>query len=223
MTNSKSGPTKLVFDIETAPLLADAYTPLQIEIINKKLDNALRLRPNLDQAEEIRKIKSIDPFLGRIVCIGLYSPDDDRAIGLHNDANEKDILKNFWKILAEFDGTFISYNGVKFDVPFILKRSMIHGLLPTNKNFLNYTSYNSFPPHFDVMLQMAGRDGYISLETAAEMFGVKSSKTGGVKAKNVAEAFYGGRTAEIVEYCIADTKCTYDVFKIVKNYVYSKY
>lgn len=208
----------LVFDIETAPFKAEEYSDVQLQYINKKLSAALGRNPNLDPLAEEGKIKGTDPYLSRIVCIGLYYPDRDLKVAL-TDQDEKVLLQRFWSAIASFNGLFVSYNGVKFDVPYILKRSMKYGIYPTNNLFLQYTKYDPFPPHFDVMLQLCGREWYYGLKEACDFLGVPSPKEGAVTASGVEAAFYSGRINEIAEYCLRDLESTYKIYEIVKHYV----
>ena len=144
-----------------------------------------------------------NPFFGEIVCIGIRQVNDtgqfdERAIV----GTEKEILCEFWRILSKFQrGIFISYNGIAFDVPFILKRSMFHGLTPTNKLFLDKRRFSKFP-HFDVKLVFSDFDRYqgCTLRLACEHMGIESPKEGEIKAEDVAQAFEDGKINEIAEY-----------------------
>lgn len=222
----------LVFDIETIPFEDNVYTDDQLELIRKRLDRSGRgfQTPNgvvtEDEAKrvlnEVKKIKALDAFLSRVICIGMYFPLSGQKYAI-TDPNEKIILQKFWADIKDFQGHFISFNGVKFDVPYILKRSMVHGILPTNKSFLSYTKYDPFPPHFDVMLQIPGRESFIGLKATCDALGVPSPKEGAIRAENVAEAYAQGRIQEIAEYCLRDIQSTYEIYKKVKNYTYNQY
>lgn len=209
----------IVYDIETVPFLEHEYTAIQKEYVQRKMKQALGRNPDLDPVSEESKIKGIDAFLAKIVCIGLSFPNTGGGtVALIGD--EKDILTQFWERIGKYGKPlFISYNGIKFDVPFILRRSMKHGIEPTNREFLQIAKFIPFPPHFDVMQQLSGRDGYYSLKQACDFFGIPSPKDGAVVAESVSEAFYSGRISQIAEYCLRDLESTYKVFKILSPYV----
>ena len=133
---------------------------------------------------------------------------------------EKELLKNFWDVIGKVPtATWVSFNGLKFDVNFIVMRSLYHKILPTNKNFLNTSKFRKYP-HFDVMAWMADW-GYPSptLDIACDIAGVQSSKEGEIKAKDVAQAFEDGKIDEIAEYCEEDVCATLEVYLQLKHYV----
>lgn len=136
---------------------------------------------------------------------------------------EKDILQNFWEILGKLEKdrtTFVSYNGIGFDVPFINIRSLYYNIIPTNQAFLNLRRFQKYP-HFDVMQWLANWDNMakISLELACETMKIDNPKSGDIKAKDVAQAFKDGFIKKIAEYCERDVKATLELYLKVKHYV----
>lgn len=188
------------------------------DLIMRKLERALRTNPGIDVDAERRKIMATDPLLGQIVCIGMHYAPSDVSVVL-TDKSEKVILEKFWKAIASFNGVFIGFNSVRFDVPFIIRRSMLHRITPTNKTFLQCTKFDPYPPHFDVMLQLSGRDGFISLKNACAAFGIPSPKDGAIRADGVETAYYSGKIKEISEYCLRDVIATYKLYEIIINYI----
>ena len=208
----------LVFDIETVPYKEEDYSETQHEFVEKRLRTALLRNSSLDPVAEKSKIRGTDPYLSRIVCIGLYYPQTGQRLALTNES-ERVILTSFWEQLKGYSGLFISYNGIRFDIPFIIKRSIYHGISPSNMSFLAYTKYNPNPPHFDVMLQLCGRETPYALKEACDFFGVPSPKEGAVSAATVAEAYYSGRIQEIAEYCLRDLESTYKLYQKIRLYI----
>lgn len=209
----------LVYDIETVPFRDEEYSEIQKGYIQKKLSSAVRRDPDVDLKAKEGEIKGTDPYLSRVVCIGLYYPMKGQSLALTND-DEKTILEAFWSNIAGYNGVFISYNGIRFDVPYIIRRSLHHGLKPTNLQFLQYTKYDPFPPHFDVFLAISGgREQFYSLHEACDFFNVKSPKEGGIVASQVAEFYYSGRIKEIADYCLRDLESTYKLFEKVRPFV----
>jgi 3'-5' exonuclease len=208
----------IVFDIETVPLEEATLSKNQLGYIQKKLDSAKLRNPALDEAAERSKIRGTDAYLSRIVCIGLYYPQTGQQIALTNES-EKAILESFWAAIGRDNGLYISYNGIRFDVPFILKRSIVHGINPTSNAFLQYTKYNPCPPHFDVMVQIGGRDSNYALKEMCDLFSVPSPKEGAVTGESVAQAYKEGRITEIAEYCLRDVVSTYQLYTKIKPFV----
>ena len=211
----------LGFDIETIPQNENNLTRAQQDWIDSKMVYALaKAAPGEDPLEIKRKLMATNPYLGEIVCISLgeivYSTVSTESI----IGTEEEILKRFWEILGSIGPTtFVSFNGLKFDVNFITMRSLHHKILPTNKAFLNTSKFRKFP-HFDVMAWMADW-GYPAprLDIACDLAGVKSSKEGDIKAKDVAQAFLDGRITEIAEYCEEDVRATLEVYLQLKSYI----
>lgn len=208
----------IVFDIETVNFPVDQYSEVQKEHVKKKLDQAIARNPDLDARAEEGKIKGTDPYLSRVVCIGMFFPDTGRKLAIIND-DEKVLLENFWKEIRT-ENLFISYNGVKFDVPYLIKRSIKHGVACSNPEFLKYTIYNPLPPHFDVMLQLCGKESFYSLKMACDFFDVPSPKEGAVSSSNVTEAYYSGRIEQIAEYCLRDIESTFQLYLKLKPFVF---
>jgi predicted PolB exonuclease-like 3'-5' exonuclease len=209
---------RLAFDIETIPLAPGEYPPELDELVAKKLERALKSNPEANRAAETKKVMATDPLLGRIVCIGMYYPNSDTKVTLTDDS-EKVILEKFWKAITVFPGIFVGFNTVRFDCPFIVKRSIIHGVKPTNPSFLQFNRYDPYPPHFDVMLALSGREGFVSLKHACAALGIPSSKDGGVVASNVEDAYRAGRIKEIADYCLRDVIATYKLYEKLEDYV----
>lgn len=208
------------FDIETIPQ-QKTLSRAQEEWLDKKLEYALDKAPSYESKEETkRRVMATNPYLGEIVCISLGEVSSTQIRTESFTGDEKEILKNFWKTIGKVsNATYVSFNGLKFDVNFIVIRSMYHKILPTNKQFLNTSKYRKFP-HFDVMAWMSDW-GYPAptLDIACDVAGVKSSKEGEIKAKDVAQAFDDGKIDEIAEYCEEDVRATLEVYLKLKNYV----
>lgn len=212
--------SKVVIDIETIPQAASTLTEGQLQIINRKTKTILDKDPKADIEKEKSKIQSLDPYLGQIVCIGMLFPEDGREVRLSQETmTERELLVEFWKEISKFNGTYIHYNGKSFDCPFITKRSMVNSVLPTNRNFFNYTKYDPLPTHFDIMIQISGVGAYISLDHACQIFKIPSPKTGVVKAENVYTAYLEGRIDEIMDYCMLDLYSELELYKIALNYI----
>jgi 3'-5' exonuclease len=211
----------LVFDIETIPYKDEELSDLQRNYLDRRINTVKLRNPDVDMEAESGKIKSTDPYLGKVICIGLYYPEINRELTLIG--HEVDILRKFWAEIKDFNGGYISYNGTRFDVPFIMKRSIHYNLLPTNRTFLYHTTYNPCPPHYDVYVMMCGRDGpSYGLKHVCDFLGIPSPKDGAVSAENVAKAYDDGRIIEIAEYCMRDIKSTYEAFNKVFPFVVLK-
>ena len=211
----------LSFDIETIPQ-PEALSDIQKNELDKRIDKYLDKNPKETHEDAKSLIMGTSPYFGKIICIGLYRINTKEGIEkeIAITGKEENILIRFWNMIEKFDGLFVSYNGVKFDVPFIMKRSMKYNILPTNINFLQTNPYKKYP-HFDVQNILAdfNRFDAVSLRLACDLMDVPSPKEGEIKAEDVAEAYRDGRIQEIADYCVRDVKATFEVYKRLKNYI----
>jgi len=224
----------LIFDIETIP----QQTPLtdsQKVLLAKELkrfypDGPPDALPSdkefLDYKEEYRKQCAVNPYLGEIVCICTMRVSEDRfkpgSIKTHIESfygSEKSMLEGFWNYIRREKFRFVSYNGLGFDIHWILKKSMKYGIRPTNDDFLVTRRFQRWP-HFDVMaiLQDWDRRFSVPLDLACETFGIQTPKGGAIVAKTVEQTYKSGNIAGIVEYCEKDLTATHELYKIVSQY-----
>lgn len=209
----------LTFDIETIPQ-QDPLSEVQQEELDKRLSTYLNRNPDANEEEAKSLLMGTSPYFGEIVTIGLlkhvgYESESRALIG-----TEREILEQFWSLVGRHRGVFVSYNGLTFDVPFIVKRSMKYNIVPTNNNFLNTRRFQRFP-HFDVKEVIADWDRFAAptLRLACELLGVPSPKEGEVKAEDVARVFKEpGGIQKIADYCVRDLVATYKVYEKVKQY-----
>lgn len=213
--------SKITFDIETIPQRAPLSLTQQEELAKKLQRMQAGKIEEIDQEASTSLIMGTSPYFGEIITIGLLFDD-----GMGNTSElalvgeEKEILENFWNMIKSHKSAlFISYNGLSFDVPFIVKRSMHWGILPTNQTFLNTKRFQKYP-HFDVKDIISDFDKFAapSLRLACDLFGIPSPKEEEIKAENVAQAFAQGRIKEIAEYCKRDIVATYELYKKLQGY-----
>jgi len=216
---------EVVFDVETIPQQAP-LSLIQGEELAIKMNRYFKANPSAtpdDGIKHRRMLMGTSPYFGEIVCICLLVIHntgriiEEKIIGI-----EQEILNRFWNILKPLprNNTFISYNGLNFDVPFIAKRSMKHRIYPTNTNFLNTKRYQRWP-HFDVyqwVTDWSPRNA-VSLRLLSDFNGIPSPKEGDIKAEKVEEAFLAGKINDIANYCLRDTHATLANYNLLKNYL----
>src|SRR3972149_10059635 len=118
---------KIVLDIETIPIAESNYHLIEAIAPPSKYQTEEEIRI---WREEQYRLTALDGTLGRIFCIGLLilssenEPGDGFAFYGHDEA---EILKRFWEIIKrKTHPLIICHNGLSFDLPFIIKRSIIH-------------------------------------------------------------------------------------------------
>ena len=214
----------ICFDIETIPQQAP-LSIIQEEELEKKMQWRIASTTTPKELDELRrKTMGTNPYFGEIVCIGMYRKNNTSGKMQEGETalvgTETQILDKFWSIISKFNGTYLSYNGLGFDVPFIKVRSMINTIKPTNTNFLNTKRFSAWP-HHDVAMLLADWDKFkmVSLRLACEVMGIPSPKEGEIKAENVEQAFKDGNIQGIADYCSADTRTTYQLFDLQRQYM----
>lgn len=219
------------FDIETVPI--ENLSKAQTTEYKKVMNNLIKRRyPNndytLSDLKDLRNLaRSVSPFLGKICVIGIHYKDDagnTQSEALYGE-DESKILIKFWSYLAQFDkGLFISFNGLAFDVPFIIKRSMFHRITPTNNSFLDLRRFSVYP-HFDVKMVLGDWDKYATgtLDLITNFLSIPSPKEGKVAAKDVYDAYRSGHLKEVADYCGRDVAATYEVYSVVKDFVFNPF
>lgn len=227
----------LVFDIETVPQDGPLSSAQEAQL-EKKLKGecqlpyltgsaylALKEEEKRHYDSKVKMIRGTDPYLGKIVVIGLLHAQESSGFGKSAinkfaiTGKEEDILKEFWAYLSKERFRFISYNGLGFDVPWIIKRSMHHGIQPTNENFLITRRYTRWP-HTDLQQVLADWDrrNSCTLDLACETFGIPTPKDGKIAAADVASEFEKGNIKGIADYCVKDITATYELFKLAEQY-----
>lgn len=215
----------LTFDIETIPQ-QEPLTDIQQEELNRQLEKTFARNLEITEEEKFktrRLLMATNPFYGEIICIGLHKAVGDEFGTTALIGSERVILEKFWKILTTFKGLYISFNGLGFDIPFILKRSMKYGLIPTSNDFLDLKRF-SRKPHFDVKLIIGDWDRYApgTLRLICEHLGIDSPKEGIVKAENVEDEYKKGNIQAIADYCLKDVVATYKAYLKLNKYLYQQ-
>jgi len=111
-----------------------------------------------------------------------------------------------------FKDTIVGHNIIDFDLPFILKCSIINGVRPTvDFCFARYQRQ----PIFDTMREWDcwSYKDWTSLDKLAIVLGLPSPKDGEITGANLYEAYLEGSHREIYEYCMRDVKTTRNAYR----------
>lgn len=223
----------LVFDIETIPQTKN-LTEIQAETMHARVARHLERNEDAELDGTTRLLSAINPLFGQVIAVGAFELSNRFPDGRYlsfvadviTDANginhprESKLLEEWWEHIKSFKGTFVGFNSLKFDAPFIITRSMYHNVMPTSNLFLNLKMFGSWP-HYDVMQHISNWSApKPSLDLTCDFFGITSPKLGGITAETVAKAFADGNIEGIKTYCLEDVRATYEIYKITKNYIY---
>lgn len=211
----------LILDIETVPTEAAMAAPYpkadRSPPSNWKDEEKIAGWYATDEAKwrsERAKECALNPRLGRIVCVGITGTDcDDRdlsAMAVRDGADEEMAITLAWRRIAKANGQIITFNGLGFDIPFFLCRSLVHGIKPTVdiRIVRGWTRRYSYSPHYDVRAVLTGWDNRTTgtLHDWATCFGIEcSDKTCGA---DIYALYQAGDFDAIAEHCRADVATT---------------
>ena len=201
----------VTIDIETLPSLNPAEDACKVSVAGKA------------SADNARTALSGD--FGRILCIGFA--DDDGLGGVTRgclgwdesrkqfNCDERRTLLAFWQMLRGFRpgvDRIVGHNLFDFDLKFIYKRSVIHGVRPSVE--LSFARYRN-QPLYDTMHEWE-RWGYgskISLDRLARVLSLPTSKADGVDGSQVSQLFSAGEHEAIYNYCLRDVELTRLIYR----------
>jgi len=114
------------------------------------------------------------PALAKVILIVLKSGDSMVKYSIWEYGSEKKLLQEFWGLIPILHRenrylTYVTFNGINFDFPFLRVRSSILGIkhynLPENRWRMD--------EHFDVRLWLASQYGVGTLEFWAKLHGIE--------------------------------------------------
>ena len=214
--------SRLVFDIETAPIRSAGELPEKLQ------QDVHRLAE--DRGWPTEKVLGLNPLFSRVVSIAigdidgtggavLFAPKDEDVERFAKEgegqdwlrvSSEADMLRSFWTLGCNCE-LLVSYNGRGFDLPFLRTRSAILEV-PARRDFVSQPPY-VHKPHLDLYQIVTGgmRGGPMNLDAACYAFGIESPKDA-MDGSQVGPAFHEGRYMDIARYNLADIDATRSLF-----------
>ncbi len=220
---------KLIFDIETyGPEFAELPIEIQ-EYLLEKFSNDFKEKSREDLIEIINEKISLLPQFSEIVAISFYNPDTQRGavyfqskeeiedwsenlIDFKRFSSEEELIKKFWEIVPNYQ-EIITFNGNKFDIPFLLYRSLKHKIRPTyailDKEY-----------HIDLYekLSFNNRIQKLSLKLTAFSFGLEDPKEK-FDGKKVRDIIKNKDYKSLVYYALGDVLTTAKIYELWTNYL----
>jgi DNA polymerase elongation subunit (family B) len=188
--------------------------------------------------KDVQEGLGFSPLTGEIVSIALYDVERTRGVVYFQSdkkipeyekdgyilrtRSEKEMLKDFWEGAREYD-TFVTFNGRGFDIPYIMLRSAIHEISPT-QDLMNgrYLYQQKRAKHIDLQDQMTfygAMHRRPSLHLFTRAFGIESPKEEGVAGDDVSELYKAKKFKEIAEYNARDVVATTKLYKKWKEFL----
>lgn len=217
----------ITFDIETIPcqlpgILEELKAAVQAPAQHKKPESIAEwLKENRDAEAESALLKtSFDGGLGQIVCIG-WAIDNDVACSVQaadlSAQAEAEVLRAWFDSVGPLytgnHGTkpvLIGHNHVGFDIPFMWKRCMVHGIRPPSWFPRNPKPWSDSV--IDTMLlwdptQRAGG----SMDRLCRLLGIPGKD--GISGADVWPMVKAGDIDGVARYCRDDVERTRALFK----------
>lgn len=127
--------------------------------------------------------------------------------------DEKTIIESFFLLTSAKNYTITGFNIKNFDIPFILKRAMKHGIrIPKEFYYYNKKPWEvtNILDLYEVYKMIGTKSG--SLETICIHLGIKTSKDG-IDGSLVQKFVDEGKGEDVVKYCEEDIRATAEVHK----------
>lgn len=210
--------------------------PLEDKFWNRKTITIKKGDPvlldNKTDSELYESHSAIYPEFGRIVCISVGQikfDEDDNTSFLKKSfygEDEKQLLEEFINFARAMfnkvpDIQFLGHNIKVFDLPYILKRCMIHQIkIPTRFHLHDIKPWENCLLDTMNIWRFGGRDN-ISLEHLTFLLKVKNPKEADVYQQDhggIARAFWNGKIEELKDYCEEDIEATANLLLRLSNF-----
>ncbi len=185
------------------------YMFLDIETVPIKIEHE-DIREYLMDKKITKDMRSLNPNYSKIIMICIKINDIIKTFS----GEEKKLLEEFWNFLDEHkDCIFVTYNGYKFDIPFLVIRSCINNIkipININRNRWNMEKSN----HFDVMLFFSQNETFINpnLTVLANMHNIEI-KGERFDGRDIERLYKNNELEKIEEHCKQDVEILEGVFK----------
>lgn len=220
----------LVFDIETVP-------DTDLRKVPSTIAQAVTKHADRSESEEA-KVMGLSPWFGKIISLAVgdgEAAEDEMSVttlvvppeGRENaeyppwirPMSEAQLVEAFW-FLASQSSRVVTYNGRGFDVPFLVGRSLVHGI-PVRVDLLARSTQR----HLD-LLPIVGRagafraNGPASLDVVCWALGITSPK-GDMDGSMVAPTYARGDIERIAEYNVGDVEATARIYRRARDLLVS--
>lgn len=200
----------IALDIETVPRegIMDTWYPQWI----------MKKNPGVLDSEKLEAMAALYPEFGQVCCVSYVDAEDTDSMVRHklagNVEEEREILESVGGFLDN-NITLVGHNIKGFDIPFLAKRYMAHGLhVPAALNTLGKKPWEI--QHLDTMELMKFGSSNMSLRAACLLLGIKDPKEH-MDGEDVWECFKRHDMEPIGNYCDGDVEAVRSVFTILRN------
>lgn len=210
----------IALDIETCPLPLEGYSAQQQARLAREMQFRRQREPDMPEDMLAHWAASLHPLLSRIVCISVQRAENDplqpnppHSYLATEPAEERRILQQFWQDLQRVVERgekicWVTFNGKRFDVPFLLARTLHHGLKPITCGLPDDYPYRQYP-HCDLFNLFSGINW--GLEDLCALLHIPNPKAHG-DGSLIAQILETEGVDGVRRYCEADVKATLACF-----------
>jgi DNA polymerase elongation subunit (family B) len=172
---------------------------------------------------DVERYMALRPEFGHVVCIGMGHDArgrgdlETKALTARAVEDERRILEGFWEVVRSArEWRFVTYNGLAFDLPYLIRRSIYVGAAPSAGLPLRPYSPDT---HFDVMRVLSNweRADAVRLDVIAALLGLEKWPPG-MEGSQVLGLWRAERFEDIEAYCLGDVRLAYEIFLRVEAY-----
>ncbi|MER3407054.1 MAG: hypothetical protein C4278_01340 [Patescibacteria group bacterium] len=220
---------KIIFDIET---IAPDFNELSPSLQDYFLERFSHDYPEKSREELIKIIEekmALWPQISEILAISFYNPETKRgavylqtkdeiedwtegSIDFKRLDNEKDLILKFWEIIPNYQEV-ITFNGNRFDLPFLLYRSMKYQIRPT---------YNLLDKEYHIdlyeKLSFNSRIHHLSLKLVCLSLGIEDPKKN-FDGRMIKELIKNKDYKNLANYALNDVLATAKIYEVWNNYL----
>jgi hypothetical protein len=200
--HTEAGVSEVALKIETFPDAAN-FAALPPVTPDRNLRDPEKIKKNLgDKKQRQLAHAALDARFAKIVCVCLYGCADTGDAFEHTifDRCEKRLIAKFWNVARTLD-CFITFNGVEFDVPFLMKRSWFAGIVPSVAIAARRRGPSN---HVDIRMVLNDWDRHAP-GTLEEYAHIKlDERPSRVSAAEMHSSYRAGDYARIKEQCLID-------------------
>ena len=207
-------PRHLILDVE-AVAINDVATYLEpVSAPSHYKDEAKIAEYIAAKKAELTEKAALDIDLARIVCIGYHmdglSPSQTltEAVIIKDELQEREVLgrfwQTFWPVYVPGSTVAVTFNGLSYDMPLLLRRSLYLGVTAPKLQLDRYK-------HVDVVDLLAilsndGRQKMHSQRFYAQRFGIQVDDE--LTGADIGAAVAAGDWAAVEKHCAADVATT---------------
>lgn len=229
----------LIFDIQTIGEDWEMIDEVTQSMLTRRIDETALLETEyFTRLQELQCSLSFSPLTARIVSIGVYDvtrsqgavyytgfgAEKDEQVGTYvlKQRTEKEMLSEFWEGARSYD-TFVTFNGRRFDTPFLLHRSVVHGIVPT-RNLMEgrYPHQQKTVKHVDLQDQFnffGTMKGCTNMHLYCRAYGVASPERDGVSGADISNLYEAEQYKAIALYNSRIVTATAELHKKWQKYL----